>query len=200
MKLLYAPNSPYARKCRVILREKGLVDRVEEVLTMPMDNPAELIAINPLGAVPALLAGEGRAFCDSPIICEFLDSLQSDAPSLFPGPGRDRWDILALASLADGLMDAAVQIVLENRKPEGQRSQSWIDRKQEAILRTIGLIAHRRFDPQVFNISTIGVVCALDYVRFRLPYLDWQGRHPELAQWLEKAVQRPSFSATAPQP
>ncbi|NBO19502.1 MAG: glutathione S-transferase, partial [Proteobacteria bacterium] len=67
MKLFYAPNSPYARKCRVIIREKG-IGGVEEVLTLPMDNPPELITVNPLGAVPALLLPSGRALCDSPII------------------------------------------------------------------------------------------------------------------------------------
>lgn len=201
MKLFYAPNSPFARKARVVIREKG-IEGVEEVLTMPMDNEPEFLAINPLATVPALLLPGSRALCDSTVICEYLDSLPSGRPSLYPPhEGRQRWDVLGLAALADGLMDAAVQVVLENRKPETQRAEAWITRKKEAIMRTIGLLAHRKFQPgQPMDIAIIGVVCALDYVRFRLPELDWQGKQPELAAWLAKTVQNGAFPGTAPQP
>ena len=201
MKLFYAPNSPYARKCRVIIREKG-IGGVEEVLTLPMDNPPELITVNPLGAVPALLLPSGRALCDSPMNCVYLNSLPSSKPPLLPpATGKERWDVLGLAALADGLMDAAVQVVLENRKPETQRSESWITRKKDAIGRTIALLAHRKFQVgQPLDIGIIGVLCALDYVRFRLPELDWQSSQPELAHWMGKMLQDGAFPATAPEP
>ena len=200
MKLFYAPNSPFARKCRVIIREKGL--EVDEVLTMPMDNEPEFLAVNPLGTVPALVLPSSRALCDSTVICEYLDSLPSSKPSVYPAAtGKERWDTLSLAALADGLMDAAVQVVLENRKPEASRSAEWIARKKEAILRTISLLAHRKFKPvEQLDIGIIAVVCALDYVRFRLPELDWQEKQPELAEWLSKTVQNGAFPGTAPQP
>lgn len=202
MKLFYAPNSPFARKCRVVIREKELVTRVQEVVALPFDNPPELVAANPLATVPTLVTDSSRAFCDSPLICEYLDGLESARPSLFPAAGsKERWDVLSLAALADGVMDAAVHVVLEGRKPEAQRSASWIARKEEAVSRGIALIAHHRFMVGVkLDISIIAVLCALDYVRFRLPHLDWQGQHAKLAEWMNEELKRSAFVATAPQP
>jgi glutathione S-transferase len=198
MKLFYAPNSPYARKCRVVIREKEL-KHVEEVLAMPADNPPELLAVNPLGTVPALQTGEGP-LCDSALICEYLDALPSARPPLFPA-GPARMKALRLAALADGIMDAAVSCVLEQRKAAERRSPEWIDRKEKAILRSIAATAKDRPDEKApLDIGTLGLACALDYVRFRCMHLDWQGREPELAAWLEHALQRPSFGATAPLP
>ena len=54
MKLFVSPNSPYARKCRVILREKNLAG-IEEIAVNAMENPPELLAVNPLGTVPAMV-------------------------------------------------------------------------------------------------------------------------------------------------
>ncbi len=196
MKLLHAPNSPYSRKCRVVIREKGL--SVEEVVAMPTENPKDLWDANPMGTVPALVGEGGEYYSDSPLICEYLDSLPSGANALFPS-GKNRFQTLQLAALGDGIMDAAVQVFLEQRRPADKRSQEWVDRKEAAIMRAIGEAAKMNPGPEL-NIATIGLACALDYVRFRIIHLDWQGAHPGLAKWLDAMVQHPSFAATAPLP
>ena len=48
MKLYYAPTSPYARKVRMAVIEKGLQDRVETVVANPYEGPSALQAANPV--------------------------------------------------------------------------------------------------------------------------------------------------------
>jgi glutathione S-transferase len=198
MKLFFAPLSPFARKCRVVVIEKKLEGEVELVNAPPMDNPPELLAANPLATVPALLTNKGKIFCESPVICEYLDSL-SPEPALIPAEPKQRFDTLALAALADGIMDAAVACVLESRRPEDRRYPEWVERKENAIKRTISVIAHRKFDMGMpLDIGIINVVVALGYVSFRLPHMDWRKDYPVLAQWYDAMSQRPSFALTAP--
>lgn len=55
MQLIYSPTSPYARKVRMLVIEKGLTDRVEVVVANPLQDPPELLAANPLAKVPAII-------------------------------------------------------------------------------------------------------------------------------------------------
>ena len=59
MQLFYSPTSPYARKCRVVARERGLMADIEETACSPYDNPPELQSKNPIGKVPALILDDG---------------------------------------------------------------------------------------------------------------------------------------------
>ena len=199
MQLFFAPFSPYARKCRVMVIEKGLEKRVELVNVAPMENPPELLEVNPLASVPALLLDNGNALCESPVICEYLDTL-SDKPSLFPAfNSPKRFEVLGTAALADGMMDAAVSCVLESRKPDDKRSPEWIARKENAIRRSIKTIARLPLDAKApLDIATIGIVIALDYIGFRLPHLAWRSEHAVLAAWLDEISKRPSLADTAP--
>ena len=118
MKLLYTPNSPFARKCRIVVQEKKLESRVELVhVGHPLENPQELLDINPLGTVPALVTDEGLHLCDSAAICEYLDSLPSDIAPLLP-PTESRECVLAFMALAEGMMNAAVSCTLERFRPQ----------------------------------------------------------------------------------
>lgn len=201
MKLFYSPNSPFSRKCRVIIREKSIEKRVEEIIAMPMENTPHLLAVNPLGTVPALLTDEGKALCDSTIICEYLDSLLSESPPIYPAESSARFEALRIAALGDGIMAASVSCFIENTKPQDKRAQSWIDRKETAILRTLEVVEALNLDIEApLHIGAVSLACALDYVRFRQIHLDWQGRHPALARWFSQVLECPSFAATAPIP
>ena len=98
MQLLYSPTSPYARKCRVVARERGLIPGIEEVDCNPHEDPAELQAKNPLGRVPTLVLDDGRAVFDSPVICDLLEGLGS-APPLVPGVGQGKFQVLVAAAM-----------------------------------------------------------------------------------------------------
>src|SRR5690349_17625172 len=103
MQLIFAPPSPYSRKVRVMIAEKGLQQRFEFVQRAPFDKPADLLAKNPLSKVPTLVTDSGEILFDSPVICEFIDGLAS--PRLIPPGGPPRWEALRRQALADGVLD-----------------------------------------------------------------------------------------------
>src|SRR2546423_12353054 len=135
MQLFYSPNSPYARKARIIIHELGLTARVEEKsVSLPAD--AKLRALNPLGKIPALLLDDGSVIYDSPVICEYLDTLGEG--KFFPRAtlfreAQGRWRALTLHALGDGLADAVVRRNQEMRLAEDKRSTELIQRQTAAI-------------------------------------------------------------------
>jgi len=199
MKLYYSVNSPYARKCRIVVIEKGLKDRVEFAKVDPWENPPELLAVNPLGRIPALLTESGMALCESPVICEYLDSLVPE-PKLFPSHMAERVNVLGLAALADGIMDDAVAYVIETMKrPQDKQWPVWIKRKEDSIQRALALIAPHASGKDPLSMGTIALAVALAYVSFRMPHLSWRKEHPKLAAWLDEFSKRPSMETTKPQ-
>jgi glutathione S-transferase len=196
MKLFSSQNSPYSRKCRIVMIEKGLEKRIELIQANPLENPKELLSVNPLGTVPALVTDQGLHLCDSTVICEYLDTLSAHNPLLPPVGGREC--VLAFVAMADGIMDAAVACVMEGRRPEDKQYAAWVERKELAISRAIAKFATVPLD-QTLSMGTIALGVALAYVSFRRPHIAWRGAHPVLAQWFDMFTKRPSFEATKPQ-
>lgn len=198
MKLYVSPTSPYARKARVLLREKGLQDRVEEVFVNPHQDPAELLARNPLGKIPALALDDGSALYDSPVICEYLDALDA-TPSLIPPDGEARWAVLRAQALADGILDLAVATVMERARPESERSPGSLERWRGKIERAAGgigeAVAGLRGE---LDLGRIALAVALSYLDLRMPELDWRTQRPELIDWHANLAARASMEATAP--
>jgi len=68
MKLFYSNTSPYSRKVRLVIMEKGLKQKIETQLCNPFDESPELKVANPLAKIPTLVIDEGFALYDSPVI------------------------------------------------------------------------------------------------------------------------------------
>ncbi len=195
MKLYGNAASPFARKCRVIAHELGL--KLEEIRTLPMQEP-EFRRINPLGKIPALILDDGSVLIDSPVICEYLN--HAGGGNFFPGTNifkqnNGRWKALGLAALGDGIADAAVAYVIlgrENPVPEAARK-----RQMDTVLAALDALERVNFakDPTIGEIS---IGCALGYVDFRLPDLDWKSSRPKLSAWYAKFCDYPSMKATVP--
>jgi glutathione S-transferase len=181
----------------VVILEKGLQDIIELVSVMPADNPSSLLTVNPLGTVPALQLADGSSLCESPIICEYLDSLSPQNP-LFPSENSTKFKTLELACLADGIMDAAVTCVMEARRPEEKRYEAIIKRKEMAILRAVEAISQQNISESNWDIGSINTAIALEYIIFRLPHLNWQADNPNLEKWLEIVNKNASMLATKP--
>jgi glutathione S-transferase len=192
MKLLYSPGSPYARKVRVVVREKGLLDIIDEVVVNPNGNGAEMLSLNPLAEVLTLQRGGGSLF-DSPLICEYLDGLSS-IESLIPRAFEPRIDVLRLQAIADGVMGATRASFFEARRTD---AQPWLLRREETIRRSVGVLAESWL-PSHTNLGSISVACALHYLSFRCPDIEWRNQYPSLGAWLDLYVERPSFCETAP--
>ena len=191
MKLYYHPISPFVRKVLIVAEENGLLGQVECVLTDTLDET--LRVINPLSKIPALTLDDGTAFYDSRVICEYLDSLGRNA--LLQADGPARWTARRLEALGDGIADAALRVVMENRRPETDRHADVIARQTRAM--KAGLAeAQRQLEPGRFTLGDAAVACAVSYLDFRLPQLEWRADHPALAAWYDAVEQRPSLAKT----
>jgi glutathione S-transferase len=198
MKLLVSTTSPYVRKVRVVALEKGLEGRMELVEALPWPEPTSIIALNPLGKIPALVTDEGFTLYDSPVICEYLDTL-APIPRLIPESGVQRWQVLRQQALADGMLDAAVQLLLERRRPPEKQSVSWQDRQISAIRRGVAaLVDELPTNATGLDLGQITAAVALDYIAFRFPDLDIGLTGTPLATWHTRIAARPSFAATVP--
>ena len=146
MKLLTSPTSPFGRKVRVALLEKGLPHEVAN----PWSAQAGLVLDrhNPLGKVPALILDDGTTLFDSVVIVEYVDAL-SDSARLIPAAPRERALVRRWEALADGMMESTVSIMLEGRRPEPQRS-SEASAKQLGKVRTSLAFAERELGDQSF--------------------------------------------------
>ena len=198
MKLRYSPTSPYVRKVSVTAIEKRLDDRIERIPTNVWDAATDIGNDNPLGKVPTLIADDVGILYDSPVICEYLDSL-APAPHLFPLTGPLRWQALKQQALADGLLDAGVACFLEARRPESERSAGWIARQSATARRTLDAMEAglSSFTPEV-TIGQIATACALGWLLYRQPFEDWRPARQRLNGWYEQFLARPSMQATLP--
>ena len=198
MKLRYAPTSPYVRKVLAIAFESGIESRIERLPAMVWAPDTDIAKDNPLGKVPALVTDEGEVLYDSPVICEYLDSLH-EGPKLFPAAGAARWKALKLQALADGILDAAILRRLEGQRPSTQQSQGWLERQAAAVKR--GMDALEEEAGRWRDTPTIGQIaagCACGYLDFRFGQEDWRPARPRLAAWYARFAKRPSMQATAP--
>jgi glutathione S-transferase len=197
MKLYGSAASPYARTVRVLILEKGLENRIAWEAVDPMADPPELVAVNPLGLVPALARDDGPPLFDSTVIADYVDALAE--PRLIPADGEARWTGARLRAAAKGVLDAAIRMVQEQRRPEEMRSGAWLARWQAAIARTCDLLeAEAESFERAEDLPALSVGVALGYLDFRLPHVDWRAGRPRLEAFFEEAVQRPSMVATSP--
>lgn len=200
MKLLYAPASPFARKVLVFASEANLLSGIDKVPTsvLPTTPNALVSDLNPLGKIPVLMTDDGLALADSKVICEYLDSLASTS---LIGQGPERWQTLAAAAWADGLMEAALLIRYEQLvRPAEQQSAEWIAGQRLKIDQVL-----ERFEssavmgkPQV-NLAQIALGCALAYLDFRFADIDWRQGRPRLEGFYSAFAQRPSMTGSRPE-
>jgi glutathione S-transferase len=197
MKLHYSPASPFARKVLACAIARGIDNRIELVATDPHGSPAELLKSNPLSKIPALVTEDGLAVFDSPVICEYLDTI-GEASALFPTSGTHRWiRISTMHALADGIMDAAVARRMRFGKPMDETRVAFLARQKVAVER--GLAALEADPPQgLTDIGAIAVGCALGYLDFRFPSEPWREAHPRLAAWFAQVSELPAMARTAP--
>ncbi|GGE35523.1 glutathione S-transferase [Marinicauda pacifica] len=197
MRLYYSSTSPYARKCRALIIEKGLEGKVECVEASPLDNPAELYAANPLGKVPTLSREKAPAIIGSAHICEFLDTLNDEL--WIPSRGESRVLVMRQQAIADGLLDLTMGRRIEVQRDEGLRWDFWQARWEAAIARTIETLEAERgqFDRSV-DLGALAIAISLGYLDLRYSEFDWRARAPGLAKFAQTWFARESFAATAP--
>ncbi len=195
MKLYISAPSPFARKCRIVAREKGVA--VTEVAADPYADDPALLAANPIVQVPTLIAMDGLPISDSPVICEYLDSLGS-GPRLMPADGPERWRVKRIETLGNAALEMGVKRLLELRRPESERSASWIARWTAGMARAFDALEAADLDAEELNMGTITAGVAVTWTGFRHPDFDWNTGRPRLVALQAALEQRSSFEQTRP--
>lgn len=196
MKLHYSPTSPYVRKVMAAAIARGIESRIDLLPTNPHVSPASLLADNPLSKVPCLVTDDGLALFDSPVICEYLDSI-GDAAPLFPPSGAARWRALKLQAMGDGVLDAAVTRRMEQGRARDADRDALMARQKAAIERTLDRL---EADPpaQHLDIGAITIACAVGYLDFRFGREAWRPARPKLAAWFAAFAEHPALARTLP--
>ena len=197
MKLYITVPSPFSRKVRIVAHEKGLSERIEEIAVDPYANAPELLATNPVVQVPTLIAEDGLPLTDSPVIAEYLDMIGS-GPRLLPADGAERLRVKRLETLANATLEMGVKLVLEKRRPETERSPSWMDRWTFNMGRSLDALEAAAPSAEDFNMGVLSAGITVSWVSFRHPDYDWKTGRPNLVALQAALEQRPSFQATTP--
>ena len=190
MKLFGSITSPYVRKLRIIASELALPVTLHE--SAALEDPADLIAANPLGKVPALVLDDGSTIFDSPVIAAYLLSLVP-GQALVPETGMPHWQARTTEALVDGILDAA--LVLRFNQLGGVTSGMWVDRQFRAIDRGLAALAARVGDGVTY--AELCAVVACEYLDLRWPAIDWRA-HAALKAVHERLADRTSLATSRP--
>jgi glutathione S-transferase len=199
MKLIASPTSPFARKVRIVLAEKGIP--FDFIVDIPWNADTEVPKFNPLGKVPVLVRDGGDTLYDSRVIVEFLED-HKPWPMLVPADAEDKIAVKKWEALADGISDAAAAIFLERKRPDTQQSPDWIARQYRKIengLATLNTSAQGPFfTGPAFTLADIAAGSCLGYLDLRFPELQWRQKFPALASLWKNLETRESFQQTTP--
>ncbi len=193
--------SPFCRKVRIALAEKGL-DFEMKVENLWERRP-EFLAMNPAGDVPVLIEDDGRVLADSTAIAEYLEETFPLTP-LVPGDARERAEVRRLVGWFDVKFNREVTENLVGEKMmkrflrTGEPDSRAIRAGRHNIqthLDYIAWLAERRpwlagDDFSLADLAAASHVSAVDY----LGDVPW-AEYPGSKDWYARVKSRPSFRA-----
>lgn len=200
MKLYGSRTSPYVRKVRIVMIEKRIECDFLEENVWSADTTVTLH--NPLTKVPVLVLDDGITLYDSRVIVEYLDGV-TPVSRLIPDSGRERALVKRWEALGDGIGDAGLAIFLERKRDAGGQSKDWIARQIGKVNSGIAAAARELADREYchglsMTLGDISLACALLWLEFRLPEIQWRANYPNLKKWVEGLEAMPSFVETKP--
>jgi len=200
MKLIIATPSPFARKIRVIMREKKI--KFEEIIDVPWNTNTLTRGLNPLGKIPILVREEHGPLFDSKVIAQYLDNFKPN-PLFYPTNLEENTYAKLLETVADGICDSIVLIFLENSRKETLRSKTWVERQEKKICEGIKFLSNnlkekKYFVGNFFSIADISVFTCLEYLDLRFSKFKWRDKYQNLVSYWEIHQNRQSFVETKP--
>ena len=207
MKLLYTINSPYARKVRIVAAEKHIEVRLEEVILAAPDCPVK--QYNPLGKVPVLVLPDGESLYDSRVIVEYLDN-RTPLAHLIPQDLNAKVKVRRCEALADGICDAAVTTMLEQRKPAEKQDSRIIEIQMGKVIRGLEVLNDDLGKSKAvgkniwcvngtFSLADVAVGCMLGYLNLRFSsIINLASDYPNLERLQLALLKRPSFKDSMP--
>ncbi len=202
LRLISATPSPYARKVRIALSEKGIPFELET--EVPWDNNTATPQYNPLEKLPVLIVEDGSAVYESRFILEYLEA-KFPLPPLLPDDIDGKLAARRVEVLCDGVCDAFVLLFWERHRKAEHRSEPWMARQQRKIDGGLAAVARIAGDRDFvigdrFGLADIVAGTVLGYLSVRWPDYSWRDRHPNLAVLSDRLEQRPSFRNSVPYP
>jgi glutathione S-transferase len=185
----------------VCAHELDMSDRIEKIYTLVSASKvnAEMMRVNPLGRIPALVTEDGAVLYDSVVICEYLD-VRHGGRRLFPLDGKQRWDTLRRHALANGMLELLVLWRSELSRPASQQSPDTLQAFEHKVFSGLSAAAKEAALERVrVDMGHVTLGIALGYLDFRYAELEWRARHPRLAEWYESFSARPSMANTLPE-
>lgn len=201
LKLYLNKTSPYARLVMVVLNEKALLDKVDLVWTDPWASAEELLEVNPLAKVPALVTDDGQSIVESGCICDYLDHLGAGRP-LLPAGLPSRLGALRKYGLGRGLIDVAFGVTIDRRFFPRDHQSVLAGRWLQAVGLSIKAIERDApLTPEGIppDMGDLAIAVGLSYVAFRLPEVMWRASAPKVASWVDMISMRPSMQRTVPE-
>jgi len=200
MQLIGSLTSPFVRKVRIVAAEKFV--EYELIVDVPWNPDSRVPEFNPLGKVPVWVQEDGKTLFDSRVIVEYLEHV-SPVGQLLPKDARPRIAVKRWEALADGICDAAALVFMERKRPADKQDPEWIARqmrKVEAGLKMMSddLGQQTWCTGEFFCLADVAVGCALGYLEFRFPEIDWRRTHPNLSELFDRMMQRQAFKDTVP--
>lgn len=198
MKLYYSPTSPFVRKVNIFAIEVGLDKKIEWVKTNPFLAEDILTTENPLSKIPTLITDDNQVIYDSRVICEYLDTLHHGI-KLHPSKEQDRWPVLRLQALADGIMESGILRFLETKRPKELRSSDWDSNQKGSVIRGLDNLENTVSEwGNNLDIGVISVACVLGWLDFRFANEDWRTGRDQLNSWFAEFSKRESIKNTMP--
>ena len=198
-KIIGSGLSPFVRKTRVFLAEKGIPYELDPLV--PFGVSAEYKKKSPLGKIPCL-EHDGRALPDSSVICAYVEKVQPQPP-LYPTDAWDYGRALWFEEYMDGgfVANAMAPIFFERIVKKLIGGQADLARIQGALDKALpdGLdyLTGELGDNQYvvgnrFTIADIAVASPFVNLGHAGVTVD-AARWPKLAAYVDRIHSRPSF-------
>jgi glutathione S-transferase len=195
--------SPFVRKVRVALAEKGIDYELNPV--MPFAVSEEFRRISPLGKIPVLETEDCRYVNDSSVICDYLERTHPK-PALYPTDHYERARALWFEEYGDTAVVGAVGTVFFQKvvgpafmnQPTDEKilDNAWTVECPKVFSYLEGQIrsADEPLVGDAFSIADIATATFfvnLFHAGFKVPEHRW----PKLAGFIERVHARPTFKA-----
>jgi glutathione S-transferase len=202
--LISAKPSPWARKVRIVLIEKGI--SFELINDIPWATTTMAPEFNPLEKLPILVTGTGESVYESRFIVEWLDRRYPEK-RMIPVEDDAFLACKKLELLVDGVLDASLLYFTEARRPAPDAD--WMARQRRKVSGGLAevarLVGDRSFavaDHFTLADAAAGTMLAsLDFgetIGMSSPEGKWRDLHPNLLPYYDGLARRRSFIETQP--
>ncbi len=191
-------DSPFVRRVAVTLHLYGLP--FERQAVSVYDDFDDVLAVNPLGRVPALRLDDGQVLVDSAVILDYLDRLAGPEAALTPLDGEARWPVVQRTTVALGVSEKTVELNTETlRRPADKHFVERIERCRNQILSALAWLEADFRGPWIcgaaMSQADVTLAVAWSHAARRQPELiaDNASSFPNLARLNAEAETLPAF-------